>query len=324
MSRPVYKYSSNGEFICKYQSTTQAARDLSLDESTVRRAADNSKLSGGFLWKRHRADETESVNTNTNKPKILILDIETSPCLAYVWQTQVWKARISPDQISSQWFILTYSCKWLGDDTMYSGRLTGQEAMNEDDVRIVEELWHILSLADVVIAHNGRKFDIPNIQTRFILHGFPPASNFKQIDTLAVAQSQFGFTHNGLDALAKLFGIPGKIGTSFDLWKRCLLGDDKALLEMETYNRHDVEMLEEIYLIMRPYIKGHPNYNLYTDSVEAVCPHCGGTHLKFDGYYYFTQTCKYKNFRCLDCGALSRGRKTVLDKNKQLLVSNGN
>jgi DNA polymerase elongation subunit (family B) len=323
MGRPVYKYTNDGNFICKYQSTTQAARDLRVDESTIRRAADTKKKACGFIWTRYKVNEEQEIKKPVITPKILILDIETSPCLAYVWQNQVWKARINDEQIYSQWYILTYSCKWLGDKTMHSGRLTGIESLNENDERLVKELWFYLSEADVVIAHNGSKFDIPNIQTRFIVHGFPPTSSFKQIDTLRVAQSQFGFTHNSLDALAKLFGIERKISTSFDLWKRCLFGDEQALQEMETYNQHDVVMLEELYLRLRPYIKGHPNYNLYNDSKEAVCSHCGSTNLKLDGYYYFTQTCKYENYRCLDCGALSRGRKTILPKDKQMLISNG-
>lgn len=322
MSKPVYKYSKEGKFICKYQSTTQAARDLGFDESTIRKAADSNKYSGGFLWKRHKV-ETNNAEPTYAGPRILILDIETSPCLAYVWATNMWKVRISPDQIESQWFILTYSCKWLGGDEIISNRLTGREALEEDDSRLIIELWTLLSSADCVVAHNGNKFDIPNIQTRFLIHGLPPASSFKQIDTLKVAQSQFGFTHNNLDALAKLFGIPEKIHTGFELWKRCLFGEDAALEEMELYNRHDVEMLELIYLKLRPFIKGHPNYNLYTNSDVPVCSHCGSTHVEPDGYYYFTQICKYINYRCMDCGALSRGRKSILDKKKDIIISNG-
>lgn len=321
MSRPVYKYSSNGEFICKYQSTTQAARDLSLDESTVRRAADNSKLSGGFLWKRHRADETESVNTNTNKPKILILDIETSPLLAYVWQKQVWKARIDNDKIISDWFILTFSCKWLGEDKTYSFRLTGSEAVNEDDSRLVLELWKFLSMADIVIAHNCDCFDIPNIRTRFIINGLPPTSYYKQIDTLKIVQKEFGFTHNNLDAIAKYFGIEGKISTNFDLWKRCIWGHNDALEEMEIYNRRDVEVLENVYLRLRPWIKSHANISLYNDNDDPQCAHCGSLNIVPNGSFYYTNTGKYPTYVCQECGAILRERKTVVSKSKNVLVS---
>jgi DNA-directed RNA polymerase subunit RPC12/RpoP len=123
--------------------------------------------------------------------------------------------------------------------------------------------------------------------------------------------------------LARTFGIEGKSDTDFKLWSACMRGDESALQYMQKYNIQDIKVLEEIYLIMRPYIKSHPNYNLYIDSEKPVCPHCGHDHLEFVGYYYFTQTGKYKNYRCQSCGALSRERKTVFQNSKSILISNG-
>jgi len=219
--------------------------------------------------------------------------------------------------------MLTWSAKWLfAEDTM-SNRLTPREAVLEDDQRIVENLWRVLNEADIVIAHNGEKFDIPKIKARFLIHGLPPTTFYQQIDTKKVALKEFGFSSNKLEALARTFGIEGKDETDFNLWVACLQGNEEALKYMETYNRKDVEVLEAVYLVMRPYIKGHPNYNLYVDSETPVCPHCGGSHLAFAGYYYFTPTGKYKNFRCGDCGALSRERHSVYKNSKTILVSNG-
>lgn len=319
MSKPVYKYSEEGKFICKYQSTTQAARDLGFDESTIRKAADSNKYSGGFLWKRHKV-ETNNAEPTYAGPRILILDIETSPLLAMVYQTQVWKARIGHDKVVSDWFILTYSYKWLGEETIYSDRLSGEQALHEDDSILAIGLWNALNEADIVIAHNGDSFDLPNIRTRFIMNGLPPTSSYRQIDTLKIVQKEFGFTHNGLDALAKKFGIPGKIETGFNLWKRCIWGEDAALEEMETYNRHDVEMLELVYLKLRPWIKSHANVSLYNDNTEAQCANCGGNELKPNGFFY-TNTGKYLTYQCQSCGAIVRERKTVLSKDKKILVS---
>lgn len=264
-------------------------------------------------------DKREPKNT---LPKILLIDIETSPLLALVYQKQVWKARIGADKIVSDWFILTFSCKWLGEDEIISDRLTSMEAEMEDDNRLVRKLWYILSDADIVVAHNGDNFDIPNINARFIIHGLGPTTHYKQVDTLKVAQRNFGFTHNGLDALAKTFGIPGKIETSFQLWKDCIRGVDSALRQMEIYNRHDVEMLEAVYLKLRPWIKSHVNVSVYNNNVQEQCPHCGSSDLKQEGNFY-THTGKYPTYRCNSCGAMSRERKTILskEKSKGLLIS---
>lgn len=265
----------------------------------------------------------ETKTLTSSVPRILILDIETAPIKAYVWR--LWKENIFLDQIISDWFMLTWSAKWLLNNDVMSNRLTSSEALLEDDSRIVTNLWKVLNEADIVIAHNGEKFDIPRIKARFLVHGLPPTTFYQQIDTKKVAKREFGFSSNKLEALARTFGIDGKSDTDFNLWAACLDGNDQALKYMEEYNRHDVEILEEVYLIMRPYIKGHPNYNLFVDSDTPVCPHCGAdhTHLLFAGYYYFTPTGKYKNYRCDACGALSRERKSVYKNSKNILVSNG-
>lgn len=258
-----------------------------------------------------------------SSPKILLLDIETAPLLAYVFQKQVWKAHIGHDKILSDWFMLTFSCKWLGDDEIISDKLSSKEALNEDDSRLVKKLWYILNDADIVIAHNGSEFDIPNINSRFVLNGLGPTASYSQIDTLKIARKQFGFTHNSLSALADVFGLEhGKIETNFDLWKRCLKGDSDALLEMEIYNQRDVIVLEGVYLQLRPWIKSHANLSLYTEDLEKVCPHCQSKNIvPIPDKFYYTQSGKYQLSRCLDCGATPRDRKSVLPKGKQSLIS---
>jgi hypothetical protein len=254
-------------------------------------------------------------------PKILLLDIETAPLRAHVWR--LWKQDIYIDQIISEWFMISWSAKWLYDDKIMSDVLTPEEILKEKDKRIVTSIWYLLNQADIVITHNGVRFDIPKIQTRFLYHGLPPASFYQQIDTFQVAKKEFGFSSNKMDFIARFLGLDVKIKTDFTLWVECLEGDQEALDYMVKYNEHDVEILEEVYLKLRPYIKNHPNYNLYIDSETPVCPHCGGSHLSHVGYYYYTPTGKYKDYRCDDCGALSRERKTILQNRKNILISNG-
>lgn len=252
--------------------------------------------------------------------KILLLDIETSPLLAYVYQKQVWKARIGHKQVESNWFMLTWAAKWLGEKEVFSDSLSSKEAINENDDRIVTSLWLLLDEADIIIAHNGNQFDIPNINTRCILHKLPPPSPYKQIDTLKIAQQQFGFTHNSLDALAGFFGIEGKVDTDFQLWKDCIYGNEEALLKMEIYNQNDVIILEKIYNFLKPYAKGHPNLDLYVDSESPVCPSCGRDSLiALEGKYFYTQAVRYPIHRCTGCQAISRAKKGEPYINKKLI-----
>jgi uncharacterized Zn-finger protein len=247
-------------------------------------------------------------------PKVLLFDIETSPLSAFVFQKSIWKTNVSADQVISEWFMLTWSAKWLFDDEIISEKLTGKEALAEDDSRLVGNLWKLLDEADIVIAHNGDGFDIPNMNTRFIVLGFPPPSPYQTIDTMLVARKQFGFTHNSLNALAKIFGFEAKKDTDFELWKSCVNGDEAALKYMQTYNIGDTVLLEKIYLKLRPWIRNHPNIGLYVDSEEAVCPNCGSSDLIWeDNKFHYTQVSKFPLFSC-KCGAYGRSRKSSVSK----------
>ena len=60
------------------------------------------------LYKELKGKNTGEEPKHTKNPaKILILDIETSPIMAYVWQTQVWKARIGHKQLINNWFMIS-------------------------------------------------------------------------------------------------------------------------------------------------------------------------------------------------------------------------
>jgi len=263
----------------------------------------------------------EDIESN-KLPKVLVFDIETSPLRAYVFQKSVWRANITDEQVISEWYALCWSAKWLFDDQIMSARLTGEEARFEDDERITKLLWKLLDECDIAIAHNGDSFDIPNMNTRFILNGLPPTSPYQTIDTKAVASKQFGFTHNSLDALAKLFKLGEKKKTDFELWTRCVNGDNEALKYMEEYNQGDVSLLEEVYLKLRPWIKGHPNLGLFVESDVPVCPNCGSENVKWTGKFYFTQTGKYETYRC-ECGAYGRSRTNAYDKELRKSLGTG-
>jgi len=243
----------------------------------------------------------------TKEPKVLLVDIETTPMQVHCWGT--WKQRIGHEQIINDWFMLSYSAKWLFDSKMYSSVLTSEEAINKDDSRIAKELWNLFNMADVLIGHNALQFDVPRAQTRFIMNGLTPPSPFQVIDTLLVARKNFRFGSNKLDYIGQLIRNKGKIHTEYQLWLRCLAGDKSALSQMLIYNNEDVMLEEEAYVFLRPYIKNHPNMGIYQESLEPTCPTCGSVDIDECGHYT-TPVNRYLAFRCKDCGAICRSRKT--------------
>jgi hypothetical protein len=243
----------------------------------------------------------------TKQPKVLLIDIETTPLQVHCWGT--WKQRIGHEQVINDWFMLSYSAKWLFDSKMHSSVLTPDEAINKDDSRIAKELWRLFDQADVLIGHNILGFDLPKAQTRLLMNKLAPPSPSRVIDTLKVAQQNFRFASNKLDYIGQLLLNDKKIHTEYQLWLRCLDGDPKSLEEMLIYNRKDVLLLEEAYVFLRPYIKNHPNMAIYQESIEPTCPTCGSTNIDECGHYS-TSVNRYLAFRCKDCGAICRSRKT--------------
>ena len=241
------------------------------------------------------------------KTKILIFDIETSPIEVYAWS--LWDKFTSIDQIIEDWSVLTISAKWLGSPRMMHFYV--DPSSPRDDFDVCESLWQLLNEADIVVAHNGDRFDIKKMNTRFLLHGFPEPEPYRSVDTLKIAKRKFAFTSNKLDYIAKATGGAGKLKhEGFNMWKRCLNGDAEALREMQEYNDVDVLELERVYMLMRGYDHLHPNVSLYGDNTEIECPTCGSSNVKATGNYSTTQTDKYATYRCQEptCGKISKSR----------------
>jgi hypothetical protein len=238
-------------------------------------------------------------------PKVLILDIETLPIVGYSWG--VWNQNIYPNQIIKDWCILSFSAKWLGDDRIISDVLTSKEAVSRIDKRLCNGLWKLLNDADVVVAHNGNRFDIKKINARFWKNDLHKTSSYKVIDTLISARQAFGLTYNKLDFIAKFIGADEKLATEFELWSACDNGDKNSLLEMKTYNEQDILTLEEIYLNMREWIPNHPDLGAY-QNLSNVCPVCLDNNFKEIGLYT-AKSLRYPEFRCDNCDSVWHSTK---------------
>src|SRR5690606_28100281 len=96
----------------------------------------------------------------TKQAKTVILDIETCAIQAHVWG--LWNQNVSLNMIQEDWRLLSFAAKELGDD-----RITYLEARHPNQERkVLRAIWRILNEADIVVAHNGKKFDIKKINAR--------------------------------------------------------------------------------------------------------------------------------------------------------------
>ncbi|MDD5006507.1 MAG: ribonuclease H-like domain-containing protein [Candidatus Omnitrophica bacterium] len=264
----------------------------------------------------------EPIKKKSIKANVLLFDIETLFGVGRFWR--VWKENIAQWQIIKPVCMLSWSAKWLFEPEVFGDIMTKKETIERNDKRITQNLWHYMEKANVVIAHNGKAFDIQKINTEFLLHGLGQPAPYKVIDTCLVARKYFSFEHNTLDALAERLGVARKIKTDNSLWVQCDSGDESALAEMLTYNKQDVNVLEEVYVKLRPWIKDHPNLALFHDVTEnegkPICRTCVSPNLTEIGEY-MTSVNTYDSYRCNDCGAIHRARRanTSLKKDTHIL-----
>jgi DNA polymerase elongation subunit (family B) len=249
--------------------------------------------------------------------KILLLDIECAPTQAFVWGR--FDQTVAQKQVIKEGYLLTYSAKWLGEPTIYSNRI--YEA--ENDECLVRELADLMDKADLVVAHNAERFDVPLIKTRMLALGMNPPSPSKIVDTLRMAKREFRFPSNSLDNIAAYLGLARKQSHSgFELWVKCMQMDDEAFEEMLTYNIQDVVVLEQLYMKLRPWYKTHPNVSLYGPADKPRCVCCGSDKLSEIDKKYFTATCEYLMYNCLSCGKQNRGRKNVSEHKAATSLTN--
>lgn len=248
--------------------------------------------------------------------RILEIDIETAPAIAYIWQL---RTRFVPvHHLVKDGHTLCFAAKWYKKPGVIfkSIHKDGKEDMLSTAHTLLEE-------ADAVVHYNGSKFDIPVLNAEFMEMGIAPPAPSNQIDLYKTVRQRFKLTSNKLDFVANRLGLGGKVKhKGMEMWHECMAGNEAAWKTMERYNRRDVLLLERVYKKLLPWITNHPNMALYKDNNKRpICPSCGSHHLQSRGLSH-TKTMTYRRFQCQSCGTWMRERvnNTTVDQKKNTLV----
>jgi uncharacterized protein YprB with RNaseH-like and TPR domain len=244
-----------------------------------------------------------------SEPRTLYYDIETT--LAKSYHFNYWKTNIGVKQMIDPSHMLSHAWCWGEDGEVFSSILTQKEALAKDDERIVLEAWTLFDKADIIVAHNGKRFDVGKCNGYFLKYGLPKPSPFKVIDTLEIAKRNFNLPFKSLEYLAKFLNVELKLDAGgLETWIGCERGDQEALDTMVEYNRGDIVTLREIHKRLKGWDNNGVNIALYNDEHNAVCTHCGSADVSVltDKYAYTPQR-KYQVYRCGNCSAILRGNK---------------
>lgn len=235
--------------------------------------------------------------------RVLTLDIETAPNLAWVWG--LWRQNIAISQLEQPSSVMLVGAKWLDAPKRETYLLRGEE--------MVHDVHGLLDQADAVIHYNGSQFDMPHLHREFVEIGLPPPSPYVNIDLLRTVRKKFRFPSNKLDYVTgRLLGKSKVKHDGFELWLRCMKDDPAAWAQMEKYCKGDVILTEALYHRLLPWIDNHPVIGLYDGSGNAVisCPNCASRRLQRRGMAY-TRLGSYHRYQCQGCGKWSRGATRV-------------
>jgi hypothetical protein len=252
------------------------------------------RLHGGYVF--------QSVDQVSN-PRIILLDIETSPNLGYTWGK--WQQNIIA--FKKEWELLSFAWKVFGEKTTYCvGRLNV-----DSEYDLVKLAWGVLDEADIIIGHNIDQFDNKKLKAKFIEHGLQPPKPYKTVDTKKIAKSQFAFNGNSLNDLAYTLKLGKKAPTGgFDLWLGCMDNDPKSWAKMIAYNKHDVVLLEKVYTLLKTWYPNHPNLTLY--SKNPGCPVCMSHKVQSRGNQPLKKKVA-KRYQCQECYHWFKGKAVSLE-----------
>ncbi len=203
--------------------------------------------------------------------KRLYFDLETSPNVGYFWRAG-FKLNIGTENIIQERRIICVSWKWDGEDKVHN--LTWDK--NQDDKQLLIDFIKIANESDEIIGHNSDRFDVKWLRTRCIYHRVPMFPNYRSLDTLKKAKAHFNFNSNKLDYIAKFLGVGSKVKhEGFDMWRKCMEGDEEALKAMVHYCDGDIIILEDVFTVMQNYIKHNTHAGTLNGGFKFSCPNCG-------------------------------------------------
>jgi hypothetical protein len=134
-----------------------------------------------------------------------------------------------------------------------------------------------------------------------VKNGLSPIQTYKLVDTFLAVKRNFHFLSNKLDFLCQKLDLGKKISTGgFELWIECMDGVKTSWAKMVKYCKHDVVLLERLYLKLRPFMTCHPNL-CYIEGKKLGCPNCGSVKAKSRGWVYLSSG-KYRRLICIGCG----------------------
>lgn len=126
-----------------------------------------------------------------------------------------------------------------------------------DDKETVRQIAAVLATHDVLVAHNGTRFDLPFLRTRMMKWGLPRLPDQKIIDPLSVAWRKLRLKSNRLGNISDILGIKDrKTPLDMSVWMDAVQNGSKPAMDLIV--KHcvaDVKVLAAVLEHVKSYVK---------------------------------------------------------------------
>ncbi len=208
-----------------------------------------------------------------------MLDIETVPDTTRWVRPEVAPGKEAPFPPTWAHRIIVIGCLWLDADYRLR-RLGVIGGSSLDEGQLLEDFARFVGRSKpVLVTYNGRSFDLPVIALRSLCHGVPLPWYYQErgvryrfseeghLDLCDWLTDHGATRSSSLDAIARLIGLPGKVGVDGSQVEGLYLGG--RLDEIQRYCLADVVQTAGVFLRFR-LLQGAISPAAYRAAVDAL------------------------------------------------------
>lgn len=219
-----------------------------------------------------------------SEPRILLWDIETDG--------------INADRV------ICIGYKFLGDRKPKLLRASDYQREGLwDDSGMIDAFSKVFATCDYHATWYGSRFDLPVINARIIQSGQKPLPPKPHLDLWKTAR--YKFKTGGGNRLAKwqdfLEISEEKTVVKPSIWIKARYGHEPSLKYIYDHCILDVDVLEGVFLKLRPWVEEEPARGLIVDVERGTCISCGSDMLTYQGWRV-SKTRRYRQMQCQNCG----------------------
>ncbi len=210
-------------------------------------------------------------------------------------------------------YMLSFGYKELGEKEAHVVSIADFPRFKTDptnDKDVVRAAVRILESADMWVTWYGKRFDVPYVNSRMLLHGMKPLPPVPHVDGWFISKFKLKLHNNRLASASYFLGLEEKTPLNGPIWIRASAGHKPSIKYVNKHCKQDVIVLQQVYEKLRPLMTTHPNLTLISAG-EAQCGTCGSASKLQKRGFYMALSRRYQRYHCQTCGGWSHGRTSI-------------